>query len=457
MLRSRAITGSSASLSVITTILIAVIFSSSHAAHAMRIEKVVSPAGIEAWLIEEHRVPLITVEFGFHRAGAGQDPADRPGRANFLSGMLDEGAGEMDAQAFQQRLEELAIRLDFDAGRDNFTARLQTLSANRDEAARLLRLALTEPRFDADAVARIRGQIVTGLKFDAEDPDKVATRAWFKRAFGDHPYSRPTKGTLASVETITADDLRAALRDGFARDNLKVAVVGDITAEELAPLLDDMFAGLPQNAMLKPVPDTAISAAAEDQVIPMEVPQSVARFGSPAYKRHHDDFYAAYVLNYIIGGGGFASRLMEEVREKRGLAYSVFTYLYPLDHAGLMIGGVATKNEAVNQSMEVIRGVFSDIAEDGVSTETLMYAKQYLVGSYALRFDTSSKISQQLLGIQLDDLGPDYFEMRNSYIEAVTQEDIKRVAADLLEPGRLLTVIVGNPPADEEKAAAPRG
>jgi len=458
MLRSRSISGlSGASLSTIAIFLTAIILSTSHAAQAMRIQKVVSPAGIEAWLIEEHRVPLITVEFGFDGAGALQDPADKPGRAHFLSGMLDEGAGEMDAQAFQQRLEELAIRLDFDAGRDNFTGRLQTLSANRDEAARLLRLALTEPRFEQDAVARIRGQILTGLKFDAEDPDKVATTAWLKRAFGDHPYGSPTKGTLESVDKIKAEDLRAALREGVARDNLKVAIVGDITAEDLAPLLDEMFAGLPENAALKPVPDTALSSEAEDTVIRMEVPQSVARFGLPAYKRHHEDFYAAHVLNYIIGGGGFASRLMEEVREKRGLAYSVFTYLYPLDHAGVMIGGVATKNEAVNQSMEVIRGVFSDVAENGVSEETLMYAKQYLVGSYALRFDTSSKISQQLLGIQLDELGMDYFENRNSYIDAVTQEDVKRVAEDLLKPGRLLTVIVGNPPAGEEKAAAPRG
>jgi len=444
--------------SVLAILIFAAIFFTSQAAQAMRIQKVVSPAGIEAWLIEEHRVPLITMEFGFDRAGALQDPADKPGRAHFLSGMLDEGAGDMDAQAFQQRLEELAIRLSFDAERDNFSARLQTLSANRDEAARLLRLALTEPRFDEDAVARIRGQILTSLKFDAEDPNKVATRAWFERAFDSHPYSRSPRGTIESVEAITADDLRAAMRDGFARANLKVAVVGDITAEELAPMLDEIFSGLPESASLKTIPDTSLDQDAESDVVRMDVPQSVARFGLPAYKRHHEDFYAAYVLNYIIGGGGFASKLMEEVREKRGLAYSVFTYLYPLDHAGLMIGGVATKNEAVNQSMDVIRGVFSDIADNGVSDETLMYAKQYLVGSYALRFDTSSKIAQQLLGIQLDELGMDYFEKRNSYIEAVTQDDIKRVAADLLKPERLLTVIVGDPPAGEEKeAAAPRG
>jgi len=281
----------------------------------------------------------------------------------------------------------------------------------------------------------------------------VATRQWFERAFGEHTYARPTKGTLETVEAINAADLRAAMQDGMARSNLKIAVVGAITAEELAPMLDEMFAGLPDEAKLQPVAKADLAMKPEPAIVEMDVPQSVARFGCPAYDRHHEDFYAAYVLNYIIGGGGFASKLMEEVREKRGLAYSVFTYLYPLDHAGMLIGGVATKNEAVEQSIDVIRNVLSEVAENGVSDDTLENAKQYLVGSYALRFDTSGKIAQQLLGIQLDELGMDYFDKRNSYIEAVTQADIQRVAADLLEPERLITVIVGQP----EMRSEPRG
>ncbi len=452
MLRSRASTALCVkALSVLT--FVAILFATSHAAHAMRIQKVVSPSGIEAWLIEEHRIPLVTMEFGFAGAGAKQDPEGKAGRAHFLSGMLDEGAGEMDAQAFQQRLQDLAIRLSFDASRDNFTGRLQTLTANKDEAARLLRLALSEPRFDADAMSRIRGAIETDLKFAKEDPGKVATLEWFELAFGGHPYARPTKGTLETVGSIAADDLRAAIAEGFARGNLRIAVVGDITAEELAPMLDEMFGGLQDEATLRDVTETALASNPEPEIVTMDVPQSTVRFGLPGYTRHHEDFYAAYVLNYIIGGGGFASKLMEEVREKRGLAYSVFTYLSPMDHAGMIIGGVATKNEAVNQSIEVIREVLSDVAENGVDEETLMYAKQYLVGSYALRFDTSGKIAQQLLGIQLDALGSDYFEKRNSYIEAVTREDIKRVAADLLKPERLITVIVGQPQMGSE----PRG
>jgi len=437
--------------------LAALVAIASQPAQAMRIQKVVSPGGIEAWLIEDHRVPLITVQFGFDGAGAVQDPPERAGRAHFLSGMLDEGAGDMDAQAFQQRLETLAIKLSFDAGRDHFTGRLQTLTGNKDEAVRLLRLALTEPRFDDDAIARIRGQILTDLKFEAQEPGEVATREWFAAAFGDHPYARPPKGTVESIERVGAPDLRALMAAAMARSNLKIGVVGDITADQLAPMLDEMFAGLPEKASIEPVPEADISVRPEPEVVQMDVPQSVARFGLPAYKRHHEDFYAAYVLNYIIGGGGFASRLMEEVREKRGLAYSVFSYLYPLDAAGVMIGGVATKNAAVRQSMDVIRGVLANIAANGVSEEDLRSAKQYLTGSYALRFDTSKKIAQQLLAVQLDELSSDYFDKRNSYIEAVTQADIKRVAEDLLKPEGMLTVIVGDPAPVAEEAAAPPG
>jgi len=452
MIQSRPYRGLGASAMCILAVL-TIMFATSHAGHAMRIQKVVSPAGIEAWLIEEHRVPLITFQFGFDNAGAVQDPADKAGRAHFLSGMLDEGAGDLNAQAFQQRLEDLAIRLEFDAGRDNFTARLQTLTANKAEAARLLGLALNQPRFDGDAMERIRGQILTNLRFEEEEPGKVATREWFDLAFDDHPYSRSPKGTPETVNRITADDLRAAMRDGFARENLKIAVVGDISAEELSKMLDDMFANLPANASVRKIADTEPLTDAEPKVVTMDVPQSVVRFGLPAYGRHHEDFYAAYVLNYIIGGGGFASKLMEEVREKRGLAYSVFTYIYPLDHAGLMIGGVATKNEAVKQSIDVIKGILADISADGVSEQELQDAKQYLIGSYALRFDTSNKIAGQLLAVQLDELGVDYFDERNSYVEAVTQEDIKRVAADLLKTERLITVIVGQP----EMGSQPRG
>lgn len=423
-------------------------FSAITAEADMDIQRVTSPGGIEAWLVENHNVPQIAMRFGFV-GGSAQDPEGKEGLAYFVSGMLDEGAGELDSVAFQKRMQETAIRMDFDASRDSFVGEFQTLTRNREEGFELLRLALGEPRFDSDAVERIRGQILTSLKFDLNEPRKVASREWFRLAFGDHPYASPLKGTQASVETITREDLQDYVRRVFARDTLKVAVVGDIDAETLAPLLDEVFGGLSEKSDLRPVPETAPPGEGARKVVEMNIPQSVAVFGSEGVKRKDEDFVPAYVMNYILGGGGFGSRLMEEVREKRGLAYGVYTHLSPMRKAAVLIGSVATENEAVNRSLDVIRAELARMAEEGPSAEELENAKKHLTGSYPLRFDASSKIANQLLGIQMEELGIDYVDKRNDLIEAVTLEDVKRVADRLLKPGSLLVTIVGKPSQPE--------
>ncbi len=439
-------------LLLVAVCLAAIITVTANPAKAMRIQTITSPGGIQAWLIEESRLPLIAMNFAFE-GGAVQDPAELSGRADFVASMLDEGAGDLDARTYRKKLEELAIRIDFSVDKDSFEGSLQTLSANRDEAARLLNLALSKPRLDADAIARVRGQLMARLRFDAQNPQRVAARKWLELAYPSHPYAMPTRGTEASIAAIQADDLRGYIADNLARDNLKVAVVGDITPEQLGVMLDTIFGDLPQQARLKPVADVAVAPGPLTNVIEMAVPQSVAQFGMQGYTRNHPDFYTAFVINHIIGGGGFSSKLMQEVRERRGLAYSAYSYLYPLQHSGIIVGGVATRNDAIAESMSIIRNIFAQIAADGPTQEELDSAKQYLIGSYALRFDTSQKIARQLVQIQLEDLGIDYIEKRNSYIDAVTLEDARRVAADLIDPDRLLTVIVGQPEASQVRPA----
>ena len=413
-------------------------------ASAMKIQQVTSPGGITAWLVEEHSVPLIAMQFAF-KGGAAQDPADKAGTAHFLTAMLDEGAGEMRSAAFQQRIEELAVRMSFSAGQDNFSGSFQTLTENRDPAIEMLRLALNEPRFDADAIERMRRQIGAGLKFDAKDPDKIASRAWFKIAFGDHPYGRPVKGLAETIARIGRDDLEAYRKRNFARDNLKVAVVGDIDAAGLSKLLDRVFGALPAKAQLAKVANIEPKPGPVQKIIEMNVPQSVAQFGHSGIERKDKEFIPAYILNYILGGGGFSSRLTEEVREKRGLAYSVYSYIYPYSHSSVYLGGVATKNEAIAESLKVIRAELERMAKDGPTADELKNAKQYLTGSYALRFDTSSKIASQLLWIQIEDLGIDYIDRRNDLVEAVSIEDVRHIARRLLQPGKLIVTIVGKP------------
>jgi zinc protease len=421
-------------------------------ADAMEIKRVISPGGIEAWLVESHANPLIAMRFAF-RGGAAQDPQGRQGLAYFVSGMMDEGAGDLDSVAFQERLQSLATRMDFDAGRDVMLGNVQMLTANRDDSFDLLRLAVSKPRFDADAIERVRGQIITGLKFDENDPEEVASLAWDRLAFRDHPYGRPIKGTKASIAAITRDDLRDYVRRVFARDKLAITVVGDIDAETLGRALDHVFGALPQRSELAPVADVKPPLGPAREIIEMNVPQSVAQFGHRAFSRKDDDFMAAYILNYIIGGGGFSSRLMEEVREKRGLAYSVHSNLFPYQHGAVFVGNVATQNERVGQSLAVIESELRRLAEEGPSAEELAGAKSYLTGAYALRFESSSSIANQLLWIQIEDLGIDYIDRRNTLIENVSLDDIRRVAKRLIEADRLITTIVGKPVEARPKAA----
>ncbi len=413
-------------------------------ARAIEVQRVISPGGIEAWLVEDHTNPIISLDLTF-RGGAALDPAGRLGLANLVSGLIDEGAGELDSQAFQGRMSELSISLSFSAGRDSFGGEMMTLTENRDAAFELLRLALTEARFDEEPVERIRSQILAGLTRDSQNPRSIVGRTMRKVLFPEHPYGRPVNGTPVTLSAITVADLRRFVAERFARDVLLVGVVGDITAEELARRLDQAFLGLPAVAASAEIAETTPVAQGDVVVVDRDMPQSIVAFGHAGIARDDPDFYVAYVVNYILGGGSFSSRLYDEVREKRGLAYSIYSYLNPLQHAALVMGGVATQNASVAESLDLIRTEWRRMSETGPSETELHKAKTYLTGSFPLRFSSSGKISGMLAGMQFQDLGIDYLERRNDFIEAVTLEDARRVAARLYDADKLTVVVIGRP------------
>lgn len=413
-------------------------------AAAIDIQRVMSPGGIEGWLVEDHTNPIIAVSFAF-RGGAALDPAGKEGLADLVSGLLDEGAGPLDSKTFQQKLEDLAITLRFDAGRDTFGGRLLSLTANRDTAFDLLRLAMTAPRFDAEPVERIRGQILSNLRGDTENPGALAQRALFSDLFADHPYARPVEGTEDSVKTITTADLRGFVARRLARDNVVIGVVGDITPAALAGVLDQVFGALPAKATDWRLAETAPRADGRVTVIDKAFPQSAIAFGQRGVKRDDPDYYVVYVLNHILGGGGFTSRLYDEVREKRGLAYSVYSALAPMDYAGMIFGGAGTRNEKAGETVKVIQEEWRRMAADGPTPEELADAKTFITGSFPLQFSSSDRIAGILAAIQMDNLGIDYLERRNAKIEAVTLADVRRVAGRLLDPAGLHFVVVGQP------------
>ncbi len=411
-------------------------------ARAAAVEEVVTPLGIRAYLLREPAIPFVSVAFYFE-GGAARDPEGRDGLSNMVAGLLDEGAGPYDSKAFRSALEDNAIRLSFDADRDGFSGELKTLNGTRGFAFELLRLALVEPRFDEEPVERIRGQILADLRRRETDPDYRAARAWFARAFEGHAYARPTRGTPETVSAITREDLRRFVATRLARGNLHIGVAGDITAEELVPLLDATFGALPE----RPEPIDIPPAEPDTRGVVVErmaIPQSVVVFGHAGIPRQDPDYYAAYVANYILGGGGFSSRLTEEIREKRGLVYSVYSYLYDARHAPLWLGSLATRNETVAEAIDLVRAEMARMARGEIGQREVEDAKTYLTGSFPLRLTSNDRIARTLVAMSYQGLGRDYLEKRNGYIEAVTLEDVRRVAARLFDRPTLFSV-VGDP------------
>ncbi len=420
---------------------------------ATKITRVVSPGGIEAWFVQDATVPLIAMTFAFS-GGAAQDPAGKPGVASMTGNLLDEGAGDLDSKAFHTRLERHAIELGFSTTRDHLRGTLRTLTEHRDEAFGLLKLALTAPRFDAEPVERIRAQTLSGLRRESTEPNSLAGHAFWKAAFGEHPYGHPTRGTLASVPMIETADLKAYARRTLARDTLKIAVVGDIEADALGRLLDDTFGALPAKAELTPVADVSAAKPPQQVFVPLDVPQTVVVFGGPGIKRHDPDFMAAYIVNHILGGGMMSSRLYYEVREKQGLAYSVSQSLMWLDHSAIFAGSTATRADRASAAIETLTREISRMGKDGPTQEELDKAKSYLNGSQMLALDTSSKLAGALVQYQLDGLGIDYLDKRPGIINAVTLEDARRAARRLWSDG-LITVTVGRAPQAESRPASP--
>jgi zinc protease len=408
-------------------------------ASAMTIEKIVSPSGIHAWLVREHSVPLVSLNYSF-RGGSSQDAADKGGTGNLTADLLDEGAGNLSSEAYHERLEDHAIELRFSVGRDYFRGSLRALSEHRDEAFDLLGLALTSPRFDTDAVERVRGQEMAGLRRELTDPNSLASRTWWHTAFPAHPYGRESKGSIDSVPRITVGDLRDYVHRVFARNGLTISIVGDIDADTAGKLIDRAFAKLPERNDLKAVPQATPQGLGRRIVIKLDVPQAVVTFGGQGIERHDPDFMAAYVVNHILGGGDFSSRLYREVREKRGLAYGVSDNLVWFRHAAVVIGGTATRADRTADALAVIEREIKRMADHGPTAKELADAKSYLKGAYALSLDTSKKIAAQLTEIQNDNLGIDYIQRRGGMIDGVTLDDAKRVAKRLYGGGLLVTV-----------------
>ena len=416
---------------------------STSVAWAVDIQKVTSKQGITALLVEDYTVPLVAMSFTF-KGGAAQDAVGKEGTAELMATMLDEGAADLTSQQLQEALDDAGLNYSFNAGTDTFSGSAQTIVDDSAAGFDLLRKMLAEPRFDAEPLERMKAALSTSLRRQETEPNAIAGNAMRELVYGDHPYGRPSSGTLETVAGLEQSDLKAYHERVFARDNLIIGVVGAISPEQLIQTLDTVFGDLPEQAQLTPVPELTVETG-EDRHIDLDTPQTSITFALPGIKRDDEDFFAAYLMNYVLGGGSFSSRLYDEVREKRGLAYGVGTYLSLNDHSGLLGGGSATQADRAQQTVDIILAEVKRMAEEGPTQEELDRAKAYITGSYAIsNLDTSSKIASVLVAIQESDLGIDYMDRRAGYVAEVTLDDVKRMAKEMLSADPSV-VTVGRP------------
>ncbi|MWB76811.1 insulinase family protein [Pseudooceanicola sp. 216_PA32_1] len=409
----------------------------------VNIQEVTTPGGITAWLVEDHTIPFTALELRF-RGGASLDLPGKRGATYLMTGLLEEGAGDLDARAFAREMEGLAAGFNYNVYDDALTVSAKFLTENRDQAVDLLRSTLIDPTFAPDDIERVRAQVASILRSNLTDPDDIASAAFDTRTYGDHPYATQKEGTLDSLAGLTREDLVTAKANAMALDRIYVGVVGDISAEELGPMLDHLLGDLPATGA--PMPERADPMFdGGTHVVPFDTPQSVALFGQKGISQDDPDFFAAYLLNVILGGGGFESRLMHEVREKRGLTYGVYSYLVGKDQADVWMGSVSSANDRIADAIKVIRDEWTRMAQDGATEEELAAAKKYLTGAYPLRFDGNGPIANIIVGMQMQGMPIDYAATRNDRINAVTLDDVNRVAKELLDPDALTFVVTGQP------------
>lgn len=411
----------------------------------LEIQTVHTQSGLSAWLVEDHSVPIIAIEFAFEGAGAAHDPADKQGLSQLASNTMDEGADDLDSEAFQGTLLKDSISLSFSSGRDHYAGSLKTRTVTKDTAFSLLQKSLTAPRFDQDPLARMKESNLARIKSSLSDPEWINARLFNDKVFAGHPYALNSGGTLTTLPKLGRGDLKNFVKTRLARNNLKIAMTGDITKDEAARVIEQIFAALPEKAELGAVADLTPQHPGQRFLYETDIPQTIIQAAMPAMPRAHPDYYPFQVMNQILGASGFGSRLTEELREKRGLTYGIYTSLQNMEHTNFLQLYLSTANENAGEALKLLKSEMVRMADTDVSEAELKDAVSYINGSLPLTLSSTSSIAGLLLGVQLDHLGIDYLDQRADAFNAVRIEDVRRVAKTYLKPDLMTVIMTGQP------------
>jgi zinc protease len=406
--------------------------------------------GKSIWFVPTS-IPVMSVSITFRNAGDRSSPSNLPGLTDLIAALLDEGAGPYDSQSFKKLLLEKNISLSVASSQDNFTITFRTVKENVKDALELIKLILSSPRFANEDMQRVKQQIIAGLQQSLHHPQPIAKEELQKNLLGEtHPYFKRTSERIKVISTMQADQLRAQMQKNLTQANLEVVACGNIAPSELVQYLEKAFGDLPKGEPTsQPVP-TKLQNLGKVFNVKLDIPQSLIFFAHPGVSRQDPDFYALYVAARILGSGNFESRLWNEIREKRGLAYFCNLDLFTNDLAHGMIGATATKTESLEETISVIRQEWKNLIEKGITQEELDFHKKNIMGSFPLSFGSTLETVNTLALYRQDDLPVDYVEKRNSYFSKLTIEDINQVIKKILHPELLTFIVVGRSEAKAE-------
>lgn len=399
--------------------------------------------GGRVYFVATEGLPLLDVRVVFD-AGSARD-GDKFGLANLTSGMLDTGAGEWDADAIAQRLENVGAILGAGAGRDSAYLTLRSLT-DPDKlavAVETARTVLAHPRFEAKDFEREKNRTLLGIQQNGEDPSEIAQIAFMNALYGQHPYAHPPEGTKESVEKLVRDDLVEFHKRTYTVKNGIVVIVGDLKRPQAESMAEQLLADLPEGEMLPVLADPVANASAETRKMDYPSEQTHVFAGVQGMTASDPDYFPLYVGNYTLGGGSLVSRISEEVREKRGFAYHAFSQFSPMRVPGPFIVGLQTKNAQAQEALQVALKTVQDFIDHGPTDRELEDAKKNIVGGFVLRLDSNQKLTAEVANIGFLNRPLDYLNTFTQKVQAVTREDVKRAFKARVDMSKLQTVLVG--------------
>ena len=421
-------------------------FSASIAYATPNIQHWQSESGAKVLFVEDHDIPMLDVAVSFP-AGSSFDSAEKSGVAGLTHHMLDQGSAGLSEDDISRGMADIGAQFGGSLDQDMAGVSLRTLSseAERDKALAIMASVLQHPVFPEEILAREKARLISALKEAETKPESIADKAFQKAVFGAHPYAMPVSGEIASVEKITVKDLKDFYKSNYAAGNAVVAIMGDATRAQAEKIAQQMTAKLSASSSPVVLPNVKLKIQATEQRIAHPATQSHILIGVPGMARSDPDYFALYVGNYILGGGGFVSRLMNEVREKRGLAYSVYSYFMPLKQPGVFQIGLQTKKEQADDALQLVHKTLTEFIAKGPTEKELLAAKQNIVGGFPMRIDSNRKIIGYLSIIGFYDLPLTYLDEFTGKVEKVSVAQIRDAFARHVDPQAMATVIVGAP------------